>query len=92
METDAPSVDGAVPEVPESVNHDWVLEAVQVNVPPPALVMPTFCDAGSEPPAVAEKLRLEDPKLNAGAAGFTTNVMPTVWGDPVLGVIVTVSL
>ena len=90
IETDAPRFDGAVPGVPESVNHDCVFVADHVKVPPPVVVIPMFCDAGFEPPAVAENVRLEDPTVIAGGASLTTNVTPTNIGDPTAPVAATV--
>ena len=59
-------VAGAVPDVSESDNHDWVLLAVQLSVPPPVLVILTVCAAGLLPPAIPEKVKLFPDTCSAG--------------------------
>ena len=52
------ALEGAVPLAAESVSQAADFEAVQFNVPPPVLVIDTFCDAGFEPPCSAVKVAL----------------------------------
>src|SRR5437868_3861148 len=60
---------GAVPEAAESVNHDWVLLADQLSVPPPVLLMFTICEFGLLPPAKPLKLAALEDKPRIGVDG-----------------------
>jgi hypothetical protein len=94
IEIESPRLAGAVPEAADKVSQDCVLDAVQLNVPPPVFEILTFWDAGFEAPAVAEKLTLNEPTLNCGGRGAlpTTSVTATVCVPALPPLIVTVSV
>ena len=80
VEIESPRLAGAVPEAADRVSQDCVLPAVQLSVPPPLFVILRFWDAGFEPPAAAEKVKVDAPTLNIGGGGaaLTTSVTATV--------------
>jgi hypothetical protein len=68
---------GAAPEIGDIDSHEAVLDALQLNVPVPVLLMFTTCAAGLLPPWVAEKARLVGTRLivcGAVSVRFTMTV------------------
>ena len=68
--TDAASVEGAVPLLGLRESHEASSEADHARVPPPVLVMETFCEDGLELPCTAVKLN--EVGLNPIAGGGLT--------------------
>jgi hypothetical protein len=60
--TDTLSVAGALPDAAETASQYALVEAVHSSVPPPVLLIATFCAAGTAPPYVY---------WNASACGWT---------------------
>ena len=86
------TLDGAVPEPPDKLNHGCVLLAVQSSVPPPMFVMLMVWDAGLPPSTVPKKVRAAGVTLKVGNGEDTFNVTLTSWGDPVALARLTVSV
>src|SRR5579883_1521641 len=64
------SVPGAVPLAGETVSQLWLLDAVQLSVPPPLLLRFTVWAAGLDPPAVPVKVSPMPLIESEGAAGW----------------------
>src|SRR3977135_1272411 len=88
------SVPFPVPEAGLRVNHVALSLALQLNVPPPVLLMLRSCAAGFAPPAVAAKERLMGVARIAGGTGAaaTGKVTGTVTGPAPGALMVTVPL
>ena len=67
-------VDGAIPELAESISQGWSLAPVKVKDPAPVLVMLTLPGVKVDDPAWTLKLRLGGVTFRTGAAGFTVRV------------------
>ena len=68
-------VEGAVPELAESINQGWSLTPVKVSVPAPAFVMLTLAGVRFVAPACPLKLKLAGFTVNTAATGFTVKAM-----------------
>jgi hypothetical protein len=83
-----------VPDAGESVNHAALSLAVQLSVPPPALLILKVCAVGLLPPCWAVKDRLVGLVLIVGGtgAGVTVNVTGTVTEEAPVALMVTAPL
>jgi hypothetical protein len=72
---------GPVPEAGETESHAAVLDAFQLKVPVPVLLMLTVCADGLVPPWLAEKFRLVGARPMVGISGaVSVRVAITVCG------------
>src|SRR4051794_24647441 len=81
-----------VPVAGDRLSHVALSDAVQSIDPPPVLLTESVLAAGSDPPAVAVKARLEGVTDRAGGVGGSTvRVTGMVFGEPVAPDAVTVT-